>query len=76
MQITQENKLQIFMTHFKIHVRTHTVEMAVPNNSRHNQDIELVYGNKTMPEKNKVQFKMLHYKIMRMGSFWIAAQNS
>jgi hypothetical protein len=50
--------------------------MAVPNNSRHNQDTELAYGNKTMPEQNNVQFKMLHYKIMKMGSFWIAAQNS
>jgi hypothetical protein len=50
--------------------------MAVPNNGRHNQDTELAYGNKTMPAQNKVQFKMLHYKIMRMGSFWIEAQNS
>jgi len=80
--------------------------MAVPNNSRHNHDTELAYGNKTLPEQNKVQFntlntklnlichllalfgahpilhvsrirvKMLHYEIMRMGSFWIAAQNS
>lgn len=45
-------------------------------NSRNNQDTELAYGNKTLPEHNKVQFKMLHYEIMRMGRFWIAAQNS
>jgi len=64
------------MTHFKIYVRTHTLEMAAPNNSRHNQDTELAYGNKTLPEQNKVQFKMLHYEIMRMGSFWIATQHS
>jgi hypothetical protein len=47
--------------------------MAVPNN---NQDTELACGNKTLPEQNKMQFKMLYYKIMRMGSFWIAAQTS
>jgi len=50
--------------------------MAVSNNSRHKQDTELAYGNKTMPEQNKVQLKMLHYEIMRMENFWIAAQDS
>ena len=64
------------MARFKIHVITHTLEMAVSNNSRHKQDTELAYGNKTMPEQNKVQLKMLHYEIMRMENFWIAAQDS
>jgi len=94
------------MTYFKRNVRTHTLQMAVPNNSRHKQDTDLAYGNETMLEQNKVQFnplntklnpichllgllgahpvlhisrirvKMLHFKIMGMGSVWITAQNS
>jgi hypothetical protein len=54
----------------------YTLEMAVPYNRRHNQDTGLAYGNKTLPEQCKVQFKMLNFKIIRMGSFWIAAHNS